>query len=382
MLFNFYPQLIQKIDETYVLWFEKSNSYVVISTKAHDIMRCFFESNTEEAFLKHSTKIDFSKNDALGYLRDITVFLEDVNLKESAVVESSQLQNIPKSFIPKSFISKKYQFGKTDVLINFDTDKISQLIHPYLEHAEVDKSKHVSVEFDIFSSNDLIYLFRNKQLIDSYTYSRFHFLQGKFSMQLVTSIYNNNESDWLATFHASTVTNGEEAIMIIGDSGNGKSTLSALLMAHGFDLLADDFTPMLSENQHLYRFPAAISIKSGAFPLVNRLFEEFQNAKSYESTSKGSEVKYLPPNGSFGDSKSHFACKKLVAVRYSKETPSQLIECSAEKILATFIPDSWISPNPNHSKKFLEWLKDLTFYELTYNDNAYAVKQFEKLFQV
>jgi len=186
----------------------------------------------------------------------------------------------------------------------------------------------------------------------------------------------------MATFHASTISNKEEAIMIIGGSGNGKSTLSAVLMAHGFDLLADDFTPMLAKNQHLYRFPAAISIKKGAFALIGGLFDGFDALESEVSTSKHTTVKYLPPSKPFKSSKKHFECRKLVMVKYTSDVKSELRECSPEKILQTFIPDSWISPKPEHSKQFLDWLKDLKLYELTYSDNDFAVAKFKELFEI
>jgi len=71
----------------------------------------------------------------------------------------------------------------------------------------------------------------------------------------------------------------------------------------------------------------------------------------------------------------------LVMVKYEKEAPSELRECTSEKILQTFIPDSWISPQPEHSKQFLHWLSILKFYELTYSDNEFAITKFKELFE-
>ena len=99
-------------------------------------------------------------------------------------------------------------------------------------------------------------------------------------MELICLISNTTEQDWLGTFHASTISNGKEAIMLIGDSGNGKSTLSTLLITNGFHLVADDLTPMLSENQHVYNFPAAVSIKQGAFDVLRPLIKNFDSYPS------------------------------------------------------------------------------------------------------
>ena len=370
------PKHTQKIGDNFVLWFEKPNSYVIISSIAFQLLNCYFESKNKEAFINLLQK-DFQIpiNQAKDYFKDFSSFLSDLNAEPKSAETKPSIEAIP-----NPNISNYYAFGETCVLINYASETIKNLIHPYLQHTLIEDSNTIDSEFDIFSAKDHLYFFKNKELLGSYEVSNFHFLQGKVAMELVTSIYNNTESDWMATFHASTINNGNEAIMIIGESGNGKSTLSAILMAHGFDLLADDFTPMLAENQHLYRFPAAISIKKGAFQLIENLFEGFDKTALQTSTSKNTTVKYLPPSKPFLTSQKHFACHKLVMVKYDPKVLSELCECSSEKFLETFIPESWISPKPEHSKLFLTWLKDLKVYELNYSNNDFAVSKFKELF--
>lgn len=372
------PKHSQKIGNNYVLWFESSNSYVVISTTAYLFLNSYFESENKEAFIQHlQDHFKIPAQQAIDYYSDLSKFLKDI----TSGAEPEEFPPIPKS-IPNTDISKYYIFGDARICINFTSEKLVTLIHPYLQHASVQDCSNINVVFDIFSKNELLYLFKNKSFIGSYEVANFHFLQGKFAMELVSSIYNNVESDWMATFHASTICNDKEAVMIIGDSGNGKSTLSALLMANGFDLLADDFTPMLGQNRHLYRFPAAISIKEGAFSMIEALYDSFNQAELQVSSSKHTTVKYLPPSSPFKSSQKHFSCHKLVMVKYAKDASSELRECSSEKILKIFIPDSWISPQPEHSKSFLNWLKELTFYELTYSDNEFAIERFKELFEL
>ncbi|MGJ8592073.1 MAG: hypothetical protein ACSHXF_05975 [Aquaticitalea sp.] len=372
------PHHSQKIGNNYVLWFESSNSYVVLSSTAFLLLNAYIESKNQNAFIERLQKdFDISEAKAQDYFIEFTSFLSDLTIETSG----DQPLIIPNS-IPKTNILKQYVFGDAKVGINFSDPHILKLLHPYLQHASVENLTTIDFVFDIFEQDDHLHLYKNTKHIGSFKASNFHLLQGKFSMELVTSIYGNTESDWLATFHASTVCNEKEAIMIIGDSGNGKSTLSAVLMANGFDLLADDFTPMLAENQHLYRFPAAISIKKGAFSMIESLYDGFDMADHHQSHSKPVTVKYLPPSKPFKTSQKHFECQKLVRVKYAKNATSELKVCDSETLLQTFIPDSWISPQPEHSKQFLLWLKSLTFYELTYSDNDFAVSKFKELFEI
>ena len=96
-------------------------------------------------------------------------------------------------------------------------------------------------------------------------------MQGKFIMQLLCTIHDKEEKDWISTFHGSTITDGNSSILFVGESGKGKSTLCALLTANGFDLLADDVSPLLSHNKCIYHNPSAISIKEGAINVLQQL---------------------------------------------------------------------------------------------------------------
>ena len=68
----------------------------------------------------------------------------------------------------------------------------------------------------------------------------------------------------MGVFHASAINYKEDALLILGDSGNGKSTSLALLQAQGFHCIADDFVPVDVKKQKVYSFPAAISIKKSS----------------------------------------------------------------------------------------------------------------------
>lgn len=371
------PKYSQCIGDNYVSWFKASNSYSVISNKTYQLLITYLHSETEDDFFQYDHKHQsVTKQELVTLNHEFSCFLEEMNA--TPLLPKTEAFSLK---IPESKITNYYDFGDTQFTINYSSEKVRQLIHPKLQHGTVAKNNRDAVTFDIFVNDSFLHLYKNRSFIGSYETKNFHFLQGKFSMQLLEVLYNTTESDWLATFHASTICNDKEAIMIIGDSGNGKSTLSAVLMAHGYDLLADDFTPMLAETQHLYRNPAAISIKKGAFSMMETLFEDFNSLQPAINTSKQITVKYVPPSNSFKNSKKHFECHKIVLVNYNSDGVSELTEIPSEKLLQILIPDSWISPKDEHSKLFLHWLSTLKFYELSYSSNDFALANFDKLFQ-
>ncbi|WP_123812046.1 hypothetical protein [Mangrovimonas sp. DI 80] len=269
--------------------------------------------------------------------------------------------------------------GKT-IEVNHATKTLKSYLHPNISHLIAKKRNRLDCRFDILNDKNNLLLYKNQELQYAFPKKDYHLLQGKFNFLLLCELYNKEERNWLGTFHASTLGNGKEAIMLIGDSGNGKSTLSALLMAHGLDLISDDITAMLADNLHIYRNPNAISIKQGAFKIVKPFFPEMDAYDEvFINESKG-YVKYIPPTN-IKPTKFDFPCNKIVLVKYDQNAPNTVLaELNPAKALETLIPESWISPDPKHAKLFLNWLETVEFYSLTYNNNEEAILKFKSLF--
>lgn len=374
---NFHPTHSTQLSNSWVLWFEASNQYIVIPNPLKIILDVFLYSENENDFVEQlESLLNISKRNPNTYYAEISELLKTANTSSKNEISNKSST----AYIKKTDFKKTYSFGNTSITVNYGSIGIQNLIHPQWAHTAFFAKERSSFVFDIFQSDQHLYLFKNNKYIGHYAITDYHLLQGQFSLQLINTLYNKNESDWIATFHASTVCNDKEAIMIIGDSGKGKSTLSAVLMANGFDVLADDFSPLSANNQELYRFPSGISVKKGAFNILQPLFQDFDLFPIYTSTSKDVKIKYIPPTINFGQAASHFPCSKIVIVNYDANAPSEMKEISIERILETLIPESWLSPLASNSRAFLEWVKELSCYELTYSNNTIAVSEFKKLF--
>ncbi|WP_298892575.1 hypothetical protein [uncultured Psychroserpens sp.] len=369
------PKYVHKINETILLWFHNSNKYVVVSETSYTLIDLYLRVDNKTSFidtLEQSLQIEPTKCEEI--YNDISNFLKDANITPEI---DSFIHKFPE--VPQESINKTYRINNKTISVNFESHVIESLIHPQLSQYKTQQLSKPDITFDIFKTNDDLHLFKNAKHIGSYKTKAFHFLQGKFALELTNEIHNLNIEQWIATFHASTITNGKESIMIVGDSGNGKSTLSALLMANGLDLLADDFTP-LYKDMNCYRYPAAISIKKGAFGVLETQFKNFQDLKIHTSGPKKVNLKYLPSPLDYKNSKHNFPCQTIVYVKYDKAIKSSLKEISIDKILETLIPDSWISPNEIHARHFLDWLNHLKCYQLNYSDNDFAISSFKSLF--
>jgi hypothetical protein len=370
------PKYTQSIGQSYILWFERSNTYVVISKATYIILNLVLKSSSLSQFEHDLIRNNIVEKKCSKVIYDeLNSFLTNSNTTNVDIFPD----HINDVELPDIDIQHFYKFGNKTVEINFGSQTIEQLFHPQLAHCLIKNYQSKTAVFDIFKIDNSLYLFQNKKFVFRSTTKDYHVLQGRFALELTNVIHNKESCNWLSTFHASTICNTNEAVMLIGDSGNGKSTLSAILMANGLDLLSDDFTPLYYDDTRLYRYPAAISIKKGAFNIIENEIEEFKTLPTYFNGPKNINIKYVPPSEGFKTSKDSLPCRKIVFVKYDKGCSSSFKKVSEEIILKTLIPDAWISPKPEHAKQFLNWLSNVEFYELQYSDNHYATQSLNKL---
>ncbi|MBV7269259.1 hypothetical protein [Winogradskyella luteola] len=356
----------------WVLWYSKSNNYSIVELEFKILLDNYFQSNSLDEFASKIALHD-DVSDPKLIAKQLQSYLKGCNTAKASI-EKANLKFKPSHC--KTF--KQYDTNGKLIQINYDSELVKKTIHPSIAHLEVKQKEEAQITFDIYLDNDQLCLFRDKQLIRSVPKRDYHLLQGKFVMELLSVIHNKQESDWIGTFHGSTITDGHNSILFVGQSGKGKSTLCAILAANGYELLADDVSPILSEDCHIYHNPSAISIKKGAFGLLQSVVKNFDELPiTVFNTSKGA-IKYVPfPN----TKKNSYPCKAIVMVNYNNGAKLNLENTSVKTLLETLIPDSWLSPNTLHAKQFLDWLETVDIYQLTYSETESVKTELSSLFQ-
>ncbi|WP_411893493.1 hypothetical protein [Winogradskyella sp. A2] len=358
-------------DLHWVLWFMESNTYSIVDYPFKTCLDSYLLSDSLEDFGR-ILKSDNQNLDADNIAKTIYTYLKNCNIPYISEAENNLNQDFTKRHILKQYVIK----DKT-IQIYFDSELVLKSIHPALAHLESNNIRAQST-FDVYLKNEHLHLFKDSKLIKKVPQTQHHLIQGKFLMLLLCSLYENDESDWIGTLHGSTITNEESSLLFAGKSGKGKSTLCAILASHGYKLLADDVSPLLSETLNIYYNPAAVSIKKGAFPTFNAMIDNFDTLPSIEYNKTKGALKYVPLPS---PEKSHYPCKAIVLVNYLENTKTILEKATIEAVLETLIPDSWLSPKSQHAKQFLDWLETLDLYELTYSDTNDMLEQVSQLFE-
>ncbi len=351
--------------DTNIIWFENSNNYIVVNDVINNLI-----------LNKLSPSAYPLNTESINILNDQSV-KEEINTLISDCNKTSNRKEIEEVDL-KNFNSEQYTkicFNKRVVKIEYENKNLKELIDPKFSHLNSNEKEEIT--YRVCKIDKKIVLFKEDKFIGSWNADEMHEFQGKVSMELTSIFHSKDESEWTCVFHGSTLSKKEKSIMLTGDSGSGKSSLSTILMGNSFSLIADDFSPMSISANH-YNFPSAISIKQGFYKPASKLFNDFVNLKQYFISEIKGNVKYLPP-----DNKKEMVlntrCDKVFSVKFGKNLSNEIKEVNKGVALNKILPDAWISNNMEHAKNFINWVKETTFYDLTYNDNEEIVKMINKI---
>jgi hypothetical protein len=370
--------LVKPLKDKSIVWFENSNTYVLVAHETAIIIKQYFKDPNQlnlGNWIKE--RFNLSKKDSEVVLKPILSLIKQLHLTKNNTVEENTSFKVASA--PKTI--KYYNINNTNFKVSYQTESLSFLIHPKFTHLEDKTTTNHQHHFEVFLNGDKIVLNVNGNFEGSWSEDEFHYFQGKFSMKLVEKLYNKPESDWLGVFHASAISNGHQNILFLGDSGNGKSTLAALLVSQGYTLFADDFVPVEAKTQHVHYFPAAISIKEKALDTLSPLFPQLRDSPQIDLKYINKSVRYLVAPELETTFENHLLCKKLVFVKYQKESNTKLNELSSEEAFERLIPDSWISPLSENAAFFMDWFATLSCYSLTYSNNEEMYKYIKKLYK-
>ena len=370
MTANFSQFISETIDlNTHIMWFEKSNKYIVVNDLLNNLIlnRINSEKFPINTSLLKKNKLNSEKLKPIS--DNIKNLLEECN-QDYDKINPKQSLSIANEYIHQS----KFKFNRRVVKIEYSDERLKSLIDPKFNHLKCNDSEEII--YKVVERNEKINLFKNKKFLGSWGNEKMHEFQGKVSMELTSFFHGMSDSDWTAVFHGSTLFRGNNCLMLTGDSGSGKSSLSAILMANDFALIADDFSPMDDKGIH-YNFPSAISIKEGFYSEAKKLYKSFSELNEYYINDIKGNVKYLADKSDKPILSSN--CNTILNVKFGAGLKNEIKSINKGKALEKILPDAWISKNIKDAMAFISWVKSSMFYDLTYNDNDEAIKMINKI---
>lgn len=361
--------VVKELEQKSVVWFQPSNQYLILEPTTASIVKGISEKKDIKKMASDlESELDIPFEKAIDFILD----LEEKIVKPNTEIDVQPSLNRKNYSLPKNFgYTKHYVINDKTFKVKFSNEFEVSLIHPKFAHLEIPSVSRTDHNLLVFNNGNYTYLVMDDELIGSWSKKEIHYFQGKFSMKIIESIYEKLEEKWIGVFHASALSHGESSVMILGDSGNGKSTSLALLQAHGFNCVADDFVPIDNE-EAVHSFPAGISIKKNSLPILLPLYPELETSAEYHYKRLNKIVRYLPPKNIAYDTT--YPCNALIFIKYDTYVEFNLDQISSEEAFQYLVPDSWISQNPDNVTIFLDWFSSLPCYQLTYSNNKKMIE--------
>ena len=351
------------LKEKFLIWFQQSNRYLVCDTVIHSMLEDLETGISPEALIKTIAQESELELNAIQDIVNNVVELRATYLNPLDLIPQHTPKHIPETFKIERFFKVNDTVFKVSYLSELETSYLD----PKFEHLNIPYSNTFDYHFKVFNEADITYLVVNDQVINGWAYKDIHYFLGKFGMELIQGIYNKPEEEWMGVFHGSAISNQKGCALLLGDSGNGKSTALALLQAAGFHCIADDFIPIAAKDQLVYPLPAAISVKTTSVPYLLPYYPELEHTKEYHLKRLDKHVRYLKPKNFNTNHKS--TAKALIFIKYKPESDLIVNEIPEDEALEQLIPDSWISSLEINAKAFMYWFSKLKYYQLTYSDN-------------
>ena len=367
--------ITKKLEDKEIVWFQEANRYLLVEQTAANIINdLYYKEDPKSIATKLNNKIDIPIDIALEFIQKIKNDIVIPNTIGHKVEETNLSYKIPEKFSFEKF----YLINSKIFKVFFSNEFELSLIHPKIAHLEIKQHSIIDFTFQVFNYSKKTFLILDSKLIGSWSIEDIHYFQGKFSMKIIECIYEKEEKDWMGVFHASALNYNKNTLLILGDSGNGKSTSLALLQAQGFQCIADDFVP-IDISKKIHTFPAGISIKKNSLPVLLDYYPELKNSAEYHYSRLNKTVRYLPPKNINYHEKN--LCKALVFIKYDSKTDFEISKISSLEAFEKLVPDSWISPIPKNATTFLEWFEKLPCYQLTYSNNKKMYAAVKDIFE-
>ncbi len=369
--------LVKKVKDKRWLWFKNTNNYLQMEEALFQIFDQLEAGKTNPEILTFcQKKYPISKQDAQDALENI-LRLRREQMKAKPMAEEEKPQPSSLKFPSLFFSSKTYCFNGHYFRFDYGDAQIETMFHPLFAHLESSSTPEKLTQIKLFSKDKRYYLVQEHKPPNSWAWDEDHIFKGQLFMALLNQAHSKTEKDWMGVLHASAIGYQENSLLFLGDSGNGKSTASAIALASGLSLLADDFVP-LDKSASVLAFPAAISVKKHAIKLLSKDFPELLKAKEYELKAMNKTVRYLSPKA-VEDAGKPKKVKALIFIQYSKEIGFELSEMDKHLAFQKLVVDAWLSPEEENAQLFLDWMGDIPTYRIRYSDNKKMIENINLL---
>lgn len=368
-----------EVEDAFAVWFGASRKFMMLEEPAFFVLKQLTENKPIEVISMEC--VERYQNP----LEQCQLFVSEVYLITMQYLALPEINihketDLFRQISETDFYSEKYYIlGNSIFNIKYGDEGLEAVIHPLISHFEVTKNEFPHHRFDIIRNSDKLFFQVDGDILETLKCDETGYLKAAVLLKFLEILHGVGKDDWMMTLHAAAVTDGNSAIVFPARAGSGKSTFAALLHAHGFQLLSDDFLAMDTIRKCIYHLPVAATIKAGSMDVLTPYYPGLNDIPD-EKAYTGKQVRYLPINNSFTQNKEYLA-KHFVFIAYLPDSPCLFNEVTKKVALQVLLEETWVNPIPSNVTKFFEWFNKTKFFELKYSKTSEAVEVIAKLFK-
>lgn len=183
--------------------------------------------------------------------------------------------------------------------------------------------------------------------------------------------------DYRLAVHAAALARNGRVLLLPGNAGSGKSTLTAALMARGFAFLGDD-TVLLDEELRVRGLPFALAVKAGAWDLL-KPYHPSLFALPVDRRPDGRVVRYLRPSAVVAHA---LPAAWMVFPSWQGAPRPGLEAMSRVDALRQFLPGCYASARrlgAGEMEQLIAWIERIDCYTLDSSDLQAAIASIKRL---
>jgi hypothetical protein len=250
--------------------------------------------------------------------------------------------------------------------VHYDSTRLAEGIHPLLRHwaltAEAGAMNMIDVA--IAPEHDGVIVIADGEAIGS---SR-TFDDAAVAVRACLTQLAVAGSGGLCVVHAGALCRNGDALLLPGDAGHGKSTLSAGLAARGFDMLCDDTTLLAGEPPLVRSIPTGLCIKRGAYAVLQPHYPQLPSLPEWRRPDDR-QARYLMPGDDlhWARSDAAVAVRWIVFPRYHPDRGTALLPLPRHEALARLLRGVYClsgSLDERNLEKLIAWIERIDCFEL------------------
>lgn len=325
------------------------------------------------------------EDQARGYVTAATAeFRAKDLLNDSAYVEpliSAALDVTALQIRPSSLFQAEttYRLGGSDLHFRFSTPEQAAIIHQILSHLHVGSHGADPVLIDVFSAQNSeieIYVDGVRAAACCDLSELAPIVKGIVWAEAV------NRSEFLFGFHAGAVATESGALLLPGQAGSGKSTLTALLVAAGFDYFSDEMAVLEEGTFRVRPLPLALCVKDTGIAALAPTFPILKTLPIH-NRGDGKRVVYMPPPRAAEISMSAARqIKAIVFPTYIEGSPLRLTQLETAETVRRLLTECLVAGKHlelAHIAQLIEWVESVERHALQFGSAPEAIAALQRL---